>query len=162
MKYFCNIVKTFCTTIWNASVQTLFLNLISRRFRNPDTKIANHFLHKKTLRRNDMNKKFFAPTHFELKIECSFAICRKFHVNESKEISTFFSKIFFSSSEKLIFEQEILIFFNTFKFQFILFNCNYFFCKFRSYERLKLKGTLVTIPAKSLSNLKKFFSCNEK
>ena len=60
-------------------------------------------------------------------------------VNESKKKSTFFRKIFFSSSEKLLFEQENVIFFNTFLNLNSFYLIVVFFCKFRSYERSKLQ-----------------------
>ena len=43
------------------------------------------------------------------------------HMNESEKKIFFFRRIFFSSSEKLTFEKENVIFFNTF------FNCDLFY-----------------------------------
>ena len=61
------------------------------------------------------------------------------HVNENKKKPTIFRKIFFSSSEKLTFEKENVILFNTFpnfnSFYLIVVN----FCKFRSYECSELQ-----------------------
>ena len=47
------------------------------------------------------------------------------HVDETNKKIYFFRRIFFSSSEKLSFEKENVIFFKyILKFQFVLFNCS--------------------------------------
>ena len=60
------------------------------------------------------------------------------HVNESKK-NILFLETFFLSNEKLTFEKENMIFFNTF-FNFNLFNLIVvIFCKFRLYERSEIQ-----------------------
>ena len=70
------------------------------------------------------------------------------HVNESKKKNNLliFERLF-SSSEKLTFQKENVIFFNTFlSFNlFYLIVVNVFCCKFHSYERLELQVLIKTL-----------------
>ena len=60
------------------------------------------------------------------------------HMNENKKKSTFFRRIFFLS-EKLTFEEENVIFFNTYLNFNLFYSIVDIFCKFRSYERSELQ-----------------------